>query len=877
MTSLAASRLLRDAFASPSSDPDADPRARLRGSYLSFKERANLLAGEISRDLPHFTVHDGSHLDALWELADVVAGPQASLNPLEAYVLGGAILLHDLGLAVASYPGGRSDLREEPEWSDALAVALERHLGRPALREELAAAGVEIEREAEQQLLRQRHAARAEELALLSWTAADRELFLLEDSELRHSYGPLMGRIAHSHWWETAKLPEVFGQSLGPPGWCPSEWTVNPLRLACLLRVCDAVHLDSRRAPQFLRALREPLPPVSSDHWSFLGRLARPYLNGSYLEFTAGDPFGPQDAAAWWLCHDTLHRADRWIREVQALLADSNMEELAVRGIAGVDDPQRLARLIHVRDWIPVDTDIAVSNVADLVVKLGGTELYGPDRPYVALRELVQNGADAVRARRLLEGRDGGWGRVSVSLERDSDHWWLEVADSGVGISEERLAGALVDFGNSFWSKGAVAREFPGLLAQGFRPTGHYGIGFFSVFMLGSWVEVISRPYSGSVAETRALTFREGVAARPILSGGRLPDQLVDGGTLVRVRLDEGVKDKLLLAAGETELTLETLCGWLCPALDVDLHVDEAEKNPVVGANDWLELPGMELINRISGGSQEGRGQEGYLELIASNLDVVRNPDGEAVGRAALLPLDAPSAFRLHGNAIVTVGGMRSMRLTGVAGVLVGESTTVTRDAAKPIVAAEALADWATEQGKIALRKGLADLALAELADLVIGCGGEVGALPIAHSADGWLRAKDLEPWLARRRTVIFIEHGEKWFEEQNDGPMVLADHVLLFNNPFGTLLYKDYSDRQERWPEARLRDHPDRFAQRIQGLVIELAAAAWGCTVNQVVAAMKISHMDGEQYSAEIGSRDGEPVVSHFVDALVRPGKRRG
>ena len=869
MTSLAASRLLRDAFVSPAADPYADPRARLRGSYLSLKERADLLAGEISRDLPDFTVHDGSHLDALWELADTVAGPQASLNPLDAYVLGGAILLHDLGLAVASYPGGKSDLREEPEWGDALAGILERHLGRPPLKDELASPPKEIERQAEQQVLRQRHAAHAEELALLGWSAAGRELFLIEDSELRHSYGPSMGRIAHSHWWETSDLPRAFGQSLGPPGWCPPEWTVHPLRLACLLRICDALHLDSRRAPQFLRALREPLPPISSRHWAFQGRLARPYLNGSYLEFTAGDPFGPEDADAWWLCHDMLRRADQWIREVQALLADSNMEALAVRGVAGVEDPQRLAQLVHTRGWIPVDTDIQVSNVADLVVKLGGEQLYGPGRPHVALRELIQNGADAVRARRLMEGRSDEWGRVSVRLARSSAHWWLEVADTGVGMDEERLTGALVDFGNSFWSKGEIAREFPGLLSQGFRPTGRYGIGFFSVFMLGSRVEVVSRPYSASVEDARILTFRDGVATRPILC--EAPPPLVDGGTLVRVRLDDGLRDMLLSAVGEDAVSLETLCGWLCPALDVDLYVDGAGEEPVVRANDWLELPGMELVKRIGAGNREIRGTEGHLALVASNLTLIHNPDGSLVGRVALLPLDHPGGFRLHGNAVVTVGGLRSMNLTGVAGILVGEPTTVTRDAAKPTVAPEALGRWATEQGGIAMRSDLPDAVLAELADFVFAFEGDVGDLPVASSAEGWLRTADLESWLARRQTVIIAEYSEKLFEDENEGAVELADNVLLFNNPYGTLLYKEYSDQQERWPEARLFGRRDRFVRRIQSLAVERAAAAWGYPKEEVEAAMRLSFMD-EQYSAQIGTRKGEAVVFRFVDALVRP-----
>ena len=73
-------------------DPDVASRARdkLREAFLSFKERADVLATEIARDLPNFTVHDISHIDALWTVADLITGPDyPALTPTEAFVLGG--------------------------------------------------------------------------------------------------------------------------------------------------------------------------------------------------------------------------------------------------------------------------------------------------------------------------------------------------------------------------------------------------------------------------------------------------------------------------------------------------------------------------------------------------------------------------------------------------------------------------------------------------------------------------------------------------------------------------------------------------------------------------------------------------------------------
>jgi len=102
-------------------DPDELPRERLRTAFRRMREKAETLAGEIARDLPDFTVHDITHLDALWELVDLIGGGDLALNPCETFVLGGALLTHDLGMTAAAYPGGRDELRAQERWRDAVA------------------------------------------------------------------------------------------------------------------------------------------------------------------------------------------------------------------------------------------------------------------------------------------------------------------------------------------------------------------------------------------------------------------------------------------------------------------------------------------------------------------------------------------------------------------------------------------------------------------------------------------------------------------------------------------------------------------------------------------------------------------------------------
>ena len=79
---------------------------------------------------------------------------------------------------------------------------------------------------------------------------------------------------------------------------------------------------------------------------------------------------------------------------------------------------------------------------------------------------------------------------ITRGLERDGEAIWLHVEDDGIGMSERTITTPLLDFGKSFWSSDAVMQEFPGFGAKGLSATGRFGVGFFSVFILGDVVRV---------------------------------------------------------------------------------------------------------------------------------------------------------------------------------------------------------------------------------------------------------------------------------------------------------------------------------------------------------------------------------------------------
>ena len=666
-------------------DKDAAPRKRLRDALSGLRDRATVLAGEIDRDLPGLTVHDITHLDALWEMADLIAGPDYPLNPLEAFVLGGAFLLHDLGLGLAAWPGGRAELQKGAGWQDALSARLRKQLERAPTPEELASPPPEVEDTAIEERLRLLHAERAAQLAFATWSdpKGGTDYHLIDDPDLRLALGPLLGRIAHSHWWPVSRLPSEFGTVVGTLHDCPTSWTIDPLKVAVLLRTADAAHLDARRAPGFLRASRRP-EGISRDHWLFQEHLLKPQLDAERLVYTTARPFPIEEVDAWWLCEETLRMVDRELHQVDSLLADLLRSRLLARGVAGVDNPSRLRKYIEVAGWSPVDARIHVSNVAELARKLGGEQLYGND-PIVPLRELIQNAADAVRARRLLENLPANWGRVTVRLGKDIQGWWLEVEDTGIGMSEAVLTGPLLDFGTTYWGSRLMREEHEGLWSKGFEPTGRFGIGFFSVFMWGHRVSITTLPYREAQRDTRVLEFRTGLAIRPVARPAQATEQLHEGGTRVCVWLNEEPDQEGGLLCPEGTATrapnLGALCAWLAPALDVDLYVnDRGRTRRVLAASDWLTIDAMALLQRVT---LRRLPELPDAEDFSSRLRVIRNIEGDPVGRATIIPSHG-GFFSASCEGVITVGGLRTAE-EAFAGILAGSAESVRRDWAQPL------------------------------------------------------------------------------------------------------------------------------------------------------------------------------------------------
>ena len=119
----------------------------------------------------------------------------------------------------------------------------------------------------------------------------------------------------------------------------------------------------------------------------------------------------------------------------------------------------------------------------------------------IFLRELVSNAADAVtKHKRLIslgeiESSEDETYRITVTVDKTAGT--LTVSDNGIGMTEEEvtrylgniaLSGAL-DFINKYEGEGEK-NAASGII-------GHFGLGFYSAFMVADTVEVITRSFAG--------------------------------------------------------------------------------------------------------------------------------------------------------------------------------------------------------------------------------------------------------------------------------------------------------------------------------------------------------------------------------------------
>jgi hypothetical protein len=677
---------------------------RLRSELLKSRGRAAVLTERIAASFPNLTVHDVSHLDALWEIAALIAGPEYILNPLEVFVFGAAILFHDAALCFEAYDGGQAAVRSTTAWKDAFTLEQTRNPKHSV---------ADCTSVADFIAVRNLHGKQAAELALRKWNdpATGDPLYLIEDTHIRKHLGTLVGEIAASHHWSIEQVRAKLPRQFNAPAEFPTEWSIEPQKLACLLRCADALHIDSRRAPDFFHALLRRTG-VSFEHWQAqnqIGRISldKTDLSGNTVLLSTTQPFSEENAASWWVIYDAACVAQREIESSNALLVAEGIGSFRVKRIRGIESPELMSDYVRADGWSPCSAAIHISNIENLVRSLGGAQLYGTssDLFAIAIRELVQNARDAIRARAKIV--PGFVGEIKVRISH-STPLTVEVRDNGIGMSKRVMTGPLLDFGTSFWASSLVQAEYPGLSSSGFAAVGKFGIGFYSVFMVSDQVTVVSRRWDEGLKDAHQLIFTGGVALRPLLKSGAISGFGADDSTLVRLTVADEVipADRMVtIKSGiahmaDVRVPLADYLAVYFAGLDVDVTIDVGEAATVRHARQPLKvIDRLDWLHRLAFTKyREPTAAHNLNTAVGNRLRPIFEND-RCVGLAAISALPQP---RVPFASVPTVGGLAVTAQGGRANFYIGfldhSALSAKRDQGERTASSETVRQWAQEQ-----------------------------------------------------------------------------------------------------------------------------------------------------------------------------------
>lgn len=127
------------------------------------------------------------------------------------------------------------------------------------------------------------------------------------------------------------------------------------------------------------------------------------------------------------------------------------------------------------------------------IIDLLSNHIYSSPQIYV--RELLQNGVDAILARRYVEPEHQGAIRIRVlSVVEDGGQPSLVFEDNGIGLNEEEIHQFLATIGQTS-KRGDLAEQRTDYIGQ-------FGIGLLSCFVVSDEIVVVTRSAKGDTAQT---------------------------------------------------------------------------------------------------------------------------------------------------------------------------------------------------------------------------------------------------------------------------------------------------------------------------------------------------------------------------------------
>lgn len=501
-----------------------EKNTELISCLASTRKKVEAIAASISRSVPSFTDHSIRHMDAMWEIADIIITEDeySKLTVGEGFILAMSFYLHDIGMALASSEDGLEAIFQSKPYKSFMLRTPENQ------RDDNGSVSAGIN-----YAVRQLHADAAIDYSI---NKISNDEYIIESKDIRDQWGSMIGKIAASHNWSLSKIKTEIGDI----GERPLPISSGDLTyVAILLRIIDFAHINRDRALALERIYRGTLQEESVIHWLAQENIDGPTRQNDLLCYASSKEIESIDA--WWLYYETLKGLDQEIKTSKQFLDGiiTSRGRLSLQGVKGVDSQDEISKYIKPKGFLPLEISIKTKSIEKLVKLLAGESLYGTD--YMApVRELLQNARDAIFLYSCLAKSEPEKALatipIKISLTTDTEAPTFTIEDWGVGMDLQIITDYLLTLASSYWDDKFYS-DFPDI-SKDFCPAGKFGIGFLSVFMLGDKISLSTQ----RIGCTRYLLQLNGVARR----GAIQADTIQNGnGTRISISLKKNIASKI--------------------------------------------------------------------------------------------------------------------------------------------------------------------------------------------------------------------------------------------------------------------------------------------------------------------------------------------
>lgn len=273
----------------------------------------------------------------------------------------------------------------------------------------------------------------------------------------------------------------------------------HPRFISCLIRLGDLLDIDNDRFSEPLISTLSKLPSDSSLHYLKHKSIDHLLITNKVIEIEAScdNPDVASLTQDWFdLIKDEVAK-----QTINWNLILPHGYEFSLPNIKSLD--------VNINGYETIDGlkenhfNIETAKALEIIV---GNNLYRDK--YESLREILQNAIDSTLIRVFLDYKNQNKKiehteelfkeiekkySITIKYKRDpSGDYLVELTDKGIGLKEDHIT-YIVNAGSS--SKNIIRNRIIKEMPEWFRPSGIFGIGFQSIFLLSDKVELYGRDY----------------------------------------------------------------------------------------------------------------------------------------------------------------------------------------------------------------------------------------------------------------------------------------------------------------------------------------------------------------------------------------------